>query len=242
MPNLAMLALIRDTLIYLKDPLLPKQVLWAQADETSLFSHKAAPHKVPELAAAKPILPSLPTPRKDKPQIVETPVAVVKQQPVVHKESPLKQALQKIAPQVKLLDDVPDDAEAKRIASSWKEKILDAEVILLACNTNPETLELLKGLAKAIDQHLAKSKVIAAERLEREKRWDLFLKNRFRLIVVSDGFQQCADLMRAYRALPAQNQFFLDQTPLLPLSAANVYKSLEPKALLWKTLCQLLKK
>jgi hypothetical protein len=157
--------------------------------------------------------------------------------------SPIKKTLERVAPHLKLIDQIPDDSEAKRILSAWKEKITDVEVILIACDTQTDTLELLKGLAKAIDQNLAKSKVITANRLEQEKKWDLFLKqNQFRLVIISEGFQKFPELMRHYKAIPANAKFFLDQIPLLVLSSTSSYKSLEHKALLWKTLCQILKK
>ena len=157
--------------------------------------------------------------------------------------SPIKKMLQKIAPNLKLIDQIPDDGEAKRIASGWKEKIADAEVVLLVCDTRAETLEFLKGLAKAIDQHLGKTKILMAERLEREKRWEIFFdKNSFRLLIASDGIQTLPELMRFYKSVPAHAQLFLATTPLLALSPFSVYKSLEHKALLWKTLCQMLKK
>ena len=156
--------------------------------------------------------------------------------------SPIKRMLERIAPNMKLTDQIPDDSKAKRIANGWKEKIADAEVLLLACDSHAETLAFLKGLAKAIDQQLAKGKILMAERLEREKRWDLFLdKNAFRLIIASDGMQKLPELMR-FASLPAKAQFFLNKMPLLILSPLAMYKSLEHKALLWKTLCQMLTK
>ena len=248
-------SLIRDTLAYLKDPLLPKQVIFANAEDCALFQRKPevrrAPVPPPTLPPAPPvykekiavpIAPIKPVEKAPEPKVI----AVKEEKPVVptpENLSPIAKTLQRIAPHIKLTDQVPDDAEAKRVASAWKEKITDAEVVLIACDTQDDTLELLKGLAKAIDKNLAKSKVITADRLEREKRWDLFLqKNPLRLVIASDGMQKFPELMRHYKSTPANAQFFLDQTPLLPLSSASIYKSLEHKALLWKTLCQMLKK
>jgi hypothetical protein len=244
--------LIRDTLAYLKDPLLPKQVIFASAEDCALFQRK--PESKRPVLPPLPALPPAPPVYKEKPalpkQVEKTPepapkvIAVKEEKPApIENLSPIIKTLQRIAPHIKLTDEVPDDAEAKRVASAWKEKITDAEVVLIACDTQEDTLELLKGLAKAIDKNLAKSKVITADRLEREKRWDLFLqKNALRLVIISDGMQKFPELMRHYKSTPASAQFFLDQTPLLPLSSALVYKSLEHKALLWKTLCQMLKK
>jgi hypothetical protein len=99
-------------------------------------------------------------------------------------------------------------------------------------------LEILKALAKAIDRHLAKAKILVAERVEREKRWDLFFdKNALRLIIASHGIEKFSELMRFYKSTGSS-----DKTPFLILSPSQVYQSLEHKALLWKTLCQMLKK
>jgi hypothetical protein len=251
------LALIRDTITYLKDPLTPKQAILTNGEEHAFFQKKSEvkkpPVETPILAPAPPIRPKVEAKiekkvvpevkREEVPPPAVAPIKAVEEKSPVESSSPIKKTLQRIAPQIKLVDQVPSDEEAKRIANAWKEKLSDVEVVLLACDTQPDTLELLKGLAKAIDQNLAKSKVISAERLEREKRWDLFLeKNPLRLIIASDGMQQCTELMRFYRAVPSQAQFFLNQTPLFVLSKTSLYKSLEHKALLWKTLCQMLKK
>jgi hypothetical protein len=217
--------LVRDTLTFLKDPLFAKHSMLASPEEVQFFKKKP---EAPVVIAPKPP-EKIPIP---PPRAVQPPQDL----------SPLKKTLQRIAPSMKMVDQVPEDAEAKRIASAWKEKIVDAQVVFLVCNIDAETLEFLKGLAKAVDHHLAKTKILMAERLEKEKRWDLFLeKNAFRLIIASEGIQQWPELMRFYRAMPASNQLFLDKTPLFVLSTAALYKSLEHKAHLWKTLCQLLK-
>jgi hypothetical protein len=250
------LNLVRDTLAYLKDPLSPRQSILTTAENYAFFQKdevkeptiiQKQENRFPqpqqrttftEKAAAQPKPAAHNTPSSSKPV---QPIAA--DNAMDSTQSPIKKTLQRIAPNLKLIDQIPDDEQAKRIASAWKEKISDAEVILLVCDSNADTLEFLKGLAKAIDQHLAKVKILMAERLEREKRWDLFLdKNSFRLIIASDGMQKLPELMRFYKSVPASAQFFLDKTPLLVLSSSTVYKSLEHKALLWKTLCQLLKK
>ena len=41
--------------------------------------------------------------------------------------------------------------------SAWKEKISDAEVVLVACDTQVRDPRSSKGLAKAIEKNLAKS-------------------------------------------------------------------------------------
>lgn len=257
--------LICDTLLYFKDPLLPKQTIFATAEESIFFKRSTAPipkelveeakQSLPRITPAEPIVRSLkisePTkvlkstsqPVQQVPVAADSAILQTKKaldaRPKSSDISPIKKTLLRIAPHIKLTDEVPDDAVAKRVATAWKEKIADVEVILLACNADAETLEFLKTLGKAVDQNLGKAKILPAERLEKENRWDLFLqKNEFRLIIASDGVQKLPELMRFYKAIPATSQYYLDKTPLVALSPASIYKSIENKAALWKTLCQ----
>ena len=234
--------LIRDTLLFARDPLGSKQPILTSAETAAFFKKNRVeePTVIPKVVQ-KPVPPVVqkPQPRNPDPPKKQVPVVEAPVQDL----SPIKKTLQNIAPSLKFVEQVPDDTQAKRIASAWREKIPDAEVVLLGCDSSLDTLEFLKGLAKAIDHHLAKAKILMAERLERERRWDLFLeKNAFRLIIASDGLQKLPELMRFYKAFPASGQFFLDKIPLFVLSPAAIYKSVEHKALLWKTLCQILKK
>ncbi len=249
-------ALIRDTLLFLKDPSISKQPLFAATEDYAFFRKKIEAVKPTQILEVAPSLPKIPlssSPRFPKPQLEPIQKSENHSKPVTEEKtisvvlhdnlSAIKKMVQKIAPQYPLVDQVPDDLKAKRIANAWKEKIPDVEVILLACDIHNDTLELLKNLARAIDQNLAKCKVVAAERMEKEKRWDFFLeKNAFRLIIASSGIKELPGLMQHYRSNPASSQHFLGQIPLLLLAQASVYKSLEHKAHLWKILCQMLKK
>jgi hypothetical protein len=263
-------SLVHDTLTYLQDPLLPKQVIFATAEEWPLFQRKNARKSLPSLQEkVSPTLPKKfaePTTHLNSskakeisdeiapisPKGITEPISEKKQEqeivdsdrikPKLSGNHLIKDKLQRIVPHIKLVEQIPDDAEAKRIASGWKEKMDGVKVVLLACSPEQDNVELLKILAKAIDQNLAKSKVIAAERLEREKRWDLFFeKNSFQLILASQGMQNFPELMRFYQAFPSQDRFLLGSILLLPLSAPSFYQSPEHKSLLWKKLCQILK-
>jgi hypothetical protein len=257
--------LIRDTLLYLKDPLCSKQPILTNA-KCHLFFQRQDHAKIADVKqTASFTLPSKISLRQGPSDAAAgdeaiaiahvkiatysthpppTPVpSITTDNPKKSIHSPIKNTLQRIAPNLKLIDQIPSDKQAKLIANGWKEKILNAEVILLVCDSSANTLKFLKALAKAIDQHLAKVKILMAERLEQQGRWDLFLdKNSSRLIIASDEIQKLPNLMRFYKSVPTHDQFFLDKAPLLILSPSSIYESLEHKALLWKTLCQMLKK
>jgi hypothetical protein len=271
-------ALVRDTLICLKDPLFPKQTLFATAQECSLFQRNpvqkqpvaiAPPPPKPPIQPYVKVPPSAPkedlllpweVPQPAAPTLKKTAESDLKKAPLLPREiSPpaapapkkaaesdssdqIRKTLQMIAPGIRLTEEVPDDGEAKKIAGAYRDTIPDTEVVLLACLQDVDTLEFLKTLSKAVDQHLGKAKILSAEKIEQENRWDLFLqKNTFKLIIASEGMQQLPWLMQFYRSLPGTHPF-LDKTPLLPLSSSVLYKSIEHKALLWKTLCQMLRK
>ncbi len=234
--------LLFDTLTYLKDPLHPKETLFSSEEEKRWFTPKvsAKTQRREEVSEFTPVL----APKSENPPSETNhtkQVATKSLQPDPHTFSQLKNTLQKIAPSIRLVEEVPDDKEGKKKSNAWKEKVEGAEVVLLACSSDPETLELLKSLAKAIQGHLAKVKILPAERLEQEDHWEAFLeKNALRLIVISHGLEKLHNLNRFYKK--TQEGFFLGPTPLLPLSAASVYKQLPSKASLWKTLCQMLRK
>jgi|HubBroStandDraft_4_1064222.scaffolds.fasta_scaffold95672_2 hypothetical protein len=234
--------LVHDALLYMKDPLLPKQTLFGSSEDDVFFKENV-----------KPIPPKTQPSKIDQPVTVP-PLFIPPQQPLFPKEvaqaivgqpapknvplkdyspiSHIKKTVQRIAPALKLFDQIPDDGQAKKIASSWKENI-DAEVVIFRCDSSPETLRFLQGLAKAIDQHLAKVKILNGGKLEQEKRWELFLsKNRFRLIIASDGIQKLPDGLHMLSKASAS---------FLILSPVSAYQSQEHKALLWKQLCQQLK-
>ncbi|MEN9343390.1 MAG: hypothetical protein RLZZ453_177 [Chlamydiota bacterium] len=161
----------------------------------------------------------------DKPQEKPTPSPAIKP---IAKTNDIKKTLEGLVPSLKLKETIPDDTEGKKKAMLWKEKVVGADVLLLALSQDEPTLDLLKSLAKAIDTRLAKAKILPGERLEKEKQWDLFFAaNPCKLIIVS-----C--LKNRYPELEKH----LHTAPILILEDPLVYKQLEKKAELWKTLCK----
>lgn len=261
--------LVREALDYARaQP--PQAWIFASPEEVRFFQscaeqhpHRpepklaAAPQKRPETARPSPPIQKT-TPEKRPVQ--ESPLPAEKfvkeanvrpepldkktAEPSVRPSEEIVKTLRKIAPALIISDQVPDDHIAKKIASAWKEKLSGVDVVLLALNSLPDTIELMKNLAKAIQKDLGQVKLISGDRLEQEKRWDLFFQtNAFRLIIASPGMEQYPDLLKHYKALPAQQSAFLANTPLIVLEPASAYTdSPDKKISLWKNLCQMLKK
>jgi hypothetical protein len=120
-----------------------------------------------------------------------------------------------------------------------------AEVAVLAYEESAEGLQFVKNLAAAINKELCRTKLIDARGLEREKRWDLFLKpGAFRWILFSSSLLEKAPALKNYyKKNPSAESCFLGEIPAYIFAPSSHYlKDPSQKALLWKSLCQLLKK
>jgi hypothetical protein len=128
---------------------------------------------------------------------------------------------------------------------AYKEYLGDVDVIIFACDADPDTLSLIKNLSKSIDQKLGLVKVLRADRFEREELWDLFLsKNPVKLIIASSGFMQLKNAMAYYtRGAEDSPLSFLSGIPLVVLlPCASYADSPKEKLLLWNQLCAQLKR
>ena len=232
--------LVRDTLSYMKE--LKEPVFSTPEEWQSLHSvKKTAPTPLPPSTFVKPA--PMPIKRQILAPPPETPTASVPS-PAPEQTSQIKSAIQRLIPSLHHIEHIPEDSVAKRVMSGWREYLSEAEIVVLAADTDPATLELLKNLAKAIDQKLGKVKAFSVERLEREKRWDLFLeKNTLKLIIASEGFSRLKDAMSYVKALPASSTALLGNVPLIILSPTVLYtEAPKAKSLLWGQISQILQR
>ncbi|HEY2810863.1 MAG TPA: hypothetical protein VGJ00_05700 [Rhabdochlamydiaceae bacterium] len=138
---------------------------------------------------------------------------------------------------------IPDDKAATRIMNAWEEYIGAIDVVVIACEKDEETLSLIKNLSKSIDQKLAKAKILSADRLEKEERWDLFLaKNNPKLILATAGFSHLKNALRYCTFKPVTSERLFGAYPLIILAPAAVYaQTPKEKITLWNQICSLLK-
>ncbi len=216
----AVFQLIRDTLKYARDPLTPNAPYLCTEEETAFFLSAQKENVAPQEALPQKPFPSLPRPQTFKPI---PPTSVKAQEPLEPSPAPknledplIRKKLQKIAPHLALHDTVLED------------KSLNSQVLILLCDASTETLDFVKNLARAIDERLRPVKILSALKLEKEEQWDLFFqKNRFELILATDQIS-------SFPPLP--------ETPFILLSPVSHYEDAMQKSLLWKSVCQRLKK
>lgn len=199
-------------------------------EEWKLAPLPAAP--LPQKLEAVPVKKAAPPPPVKK--------VVVPEPKVVESPSQIQTLLQKCAPSVRLRETTLDDAAATRLMQAWQEYVGEIDVVLLAASQKKETVELIKNLAKTlVEKKGQRVKALSAERLEREKRWDLFLsKNRPKLLIASAELEQMQNAMSFYKQNTATGEASLGGIPLVVLSGS--YEKQE-KIALWNTLCQRLK-
>jgi hypothetical protein len=175
--------------------------------------HKAL-HK---LAENKPVITSKPKPQDD---------------------AKIRQFLESAS--IQCSDRIPDDAGATKHMLSYKEYLGELDVVLLACDTDADTLTLIKNLSKSIEKKLGTIKILRPDRLENENKWLLFTEqNPLKLLIASAGFVHLKHAMSHYKPPEGTMHGFLNQIPLVLLLPHSSYSPQE-KSLLWKLLCSLL--
>lgn len=156
------------------------------------------------------------------------------------RKSQFRSILQKIAPELAILDSIPDDAAAKQIATRWKTKNQSAPISILSSGELPEHKALLAEIAAALDVYFGPARFIEADAIEKEKQWKTFLSvGSLKMIVVCDStLWQLHDLRQFYKETPATGVRMLGDVPIFLLPDLSLYlKDPLLKRSLWKALC-----
>lgn len=163
------------------------------------------------------------------------------QKPVPLDFSSVRNVLSIVAPELAILNEIPNDGMAKKISERWKTKNQSAPISVLVYQELPEQRALLEQIAKALDVYFGLAKIVQAEEIEKEKQWEAFLTVAdLKLIIVCDyTLWQLGSLMQFYKETPAQGSRVLGNIPLFLLPDLSLYlKDASLKRSLWKALCQ----
>jgi hypothetical protein len=251
----ALRALILETPVILASP---EDALYFRSSFKSPTKVDPLPNRDQILTTAKkdPIPVSIqPTP-PPQPQAVEPP----KTQPIIAEPTPklpqlqvlplpepkptnasLRSLFQKLAPNIAILQEIPNDAIAKKIATRWKTKNQITPISILSFHEPPKQKALLIEISKAIDIYFGPAKLIEAETIEKEKQWDTFLQpQNLKCIIACDyTLWQLSCLMQFYKETSATQVRTLQGIPLFLLPDLSLYlKDPQLKRSLWKALCQ----
>ncbi|MCC6127594.1 MAG: hypothetical protein IT584_00100, partial [Chlamydiae bacterium] len=210
------------------EPALSKPPEKASPAQETLKPVLPLPKKKEEIAppAASKALPPLP---EEKPAAIEDPFLDV------------RKIWAKIQPNVPILEEVPSDEIAKKIAQRWKTKNAVAEISILSYHEPPLQKALLEEIASAINILLAPAQIVQAEPIEKERQWETFLSTKSLKLAIACDYTlwQLGDLMQHYRENPTQKTRKLGSIPVLLLPDLSLYlKDPLLKRSLWKAICQ----
>lgn len=209
--------------------------------ETKSLPLNSAPVKTPE-AGPVPIKPEprpIDPPKPPAPLISPPEKSTV---PRVHDRfEDLKLLFSKIAPQIRISDEIPSDSAAKQVSESWKTRNQAAPISLLVYQEPPKHRLLLENLAKALNAVFGSASLIHCEKIEKEKQWETFLSvSGLKTVIICDAaLWQLPNLLQFYREVPTQSERFLHHIPVFLLPDLSLYlKDPLLKRSLWKALCQ----
>ncbi len=240
------LCLIKDTLYLLKE----ESILLASPEDAAYFRSQKLQAAPPEPLNPKPSLPppliiekakttEKPSPLKEPPQPTIVPLPPAKNPNIGL--SHIRAVLKKTSPDLKILEQIPDDAKAKQIAERWKTKNQSASISLLSYGEPPEHKKLLQEIAATLEASFGDARLIEAEPLEKENLWETFFSSdRIKLLIVCDvTLWQLHKLRGFYKENPVEHTRKLGGFPLLFLPDLSLYfKDPSLKRSLWKALCQ----
>lgn len=189
------------------------------------------PPQKPQVIVAPPPPPPPPAEIEPKQELIR---------PVVHFSS-IRNLLSVVAPELAIIDEIPNDEIAKKLSNRWKTKNQTAPLSVLVYQEPPEQKALLEQIAQALSNYFGPTKIIQAEEIEKEKQWEAFLSvEGLKMVITCDyTLWQLRGLMQFYKETPAQGKRLLGNTPLFLLPDLSLYlKDSLLKRSLWKALCQ----
>lgn len=198
---------------------------------------KAAPASKTEMPAV--VKPALATPQAIKDPTPQTTFALEPPPPFEATDfRDLRKILGSCRPNLKILDNVPNDAEAKNYAGSQAN---DAPRAILLSFTHPPAKHeiFLENLATALRTYGMNFKVVEAKMIEKKSGWEALLKSTgLRLIIAApNNYDSFPELKKYYKTTPSAPGKFLEDIPLIELrDIASYFRDPSLKQQLWQAI------
>lgn len=203
----------------------------------------AAPVKEIPAPQPAPVTPPLPSIAKvpEPPPLPEPPaIELPKRQPLPGFDD-IRKILSQAFPDLSLLPDIPNDALARQRAERWKTQNQAAMISILTFHESEWQHQFLVNLTAAIDVIYGHARLIAADAIEKENKWETFLSApELKVVIICDyALWQMPHLLQFYRENPNRMDRMLQKTPVMLLPDLTLYQK-DPllKRSLWKALCQ----
>ena len=196
-------------------------------------------NRVPLEKAAKIQKNSAPSENEEKPFFtLETPSPLK-----IQEFTELRKIITEKLPHLRLVDLIPDDAEAKLLASLWTQEKKKTQAVILAFDDISKHLAFLGNIVKALEVFGITAQIADAHKIERNQGWeDLLQSKELKLVIASSsGFHHLKGLQKHYKEGAKQEPHFLGGHALMLLSDISFYfKEPALKISLWIALKKIL--
>ncbi|NGX33134.1 MAG: hypothetical protein K1060chlam4_01195, partial [Candidatus Anoxychlamydiales bacterium] len=160
----------------------------------------------------KKILESKKVIREDKPKIFEDNFIDI------------KKSIERIFPNISILEKPIDDKVAKQKSQKYKLKNISSTITILAYKEDEKFYRFLEKLSTALSVYFYPSKVVSAYLIEKENNWSDFLTNDISLIISSDyTVFELPHLRALYKENPSKGEKSLKDIPLFLLPDIFLY-------------------
>lgn len=160
----------------------------------------------------------------------------------VHDLNDIKQILRERFPSHLILEQIPDDEEAKKISKHWMQAEQPVKVIVLTGEMIAANDIVLSNMTNAIHAQLVPATILPAATLSDEKKCEALINSPLQLIIVSTSvLQSLPHLKKHFREEAEQKKQFLGKIPLcLIAETSELTKNPKLKVALWSYLKQIL--
>jgi hypothetical protein len=229
----------------------------AMAPTVNISRPPIAPSVPPQIVKQSPA----PTPpvQKEKPkakEIKQEPVATDNTKPNIEKAfelqplssteahdlNDIKQTLRERFPSHPIIEQIPDDEEAKKISKHWKQAEQTVKVIVLTGEMIASNDTVLSSMTNAIHAQLVPAAIVSAATLNDGKKCEALVNSPLQLVIVSASvLQALPHLKKHYSENTEQKKQFLGKIPLCLIAEPSEFtKNPKLKVSLWSYLKQTL--
>ncbi|NGX51993.1 MAG: hypothetical protein KR126chlam5_00286 [Candidatus Anoxychlamydiales bacterium] len=159
-------------------------------------------------------------------KILESKKVIREEKPKIFEDSfiDIKKSIERIFPNISILDKPIDDKIAKQKSQKYKLKNISSTITILAYKEDAKFHRFLEKLSTALSVYFYPSKVVSAYLLEKENSWSDFLTNDISLIISSDyTIFELPHLRAFYKENPSKGEKFLKDIPLFLLPDIFLY-------------------
>ncbi|HEU64615.1 MAG TPA: hypothetical protein ENH96_04430 [Chlamydiae bacterium] len=157
---------------------------------------------------------------------IENKKVIREEKPKIFEDSftDIKKSIEKVFPNISILEKPIDDKLAKQKSQKYKLKNISSTITILAYKEDEKLYRFLEKLSTALGVYFYPSKVVSAYLIEKENSWDDFLNSDISLIISSDyTIFELKHLRTFYRENPSKQEKHLKNIPLFLLPDIFLY-------------------